>query len=85
MNLTRVAITRPVFMLMLMLAAIFIGRLSYNSMRVEQNPDVQFGVITVTTGAVGTCCALGGTVTTAAQRSESDRFDDSQALRRRSP
>jgi len=36
-------------MLMLMLAAIFIGRLSYNSMRVEQNPDVQFGVITVTT------------------------------------
>lgn len=34
---------------MLMLAAIFIGRMSYNSMRVEQNPDVQFGVITVTT------------------------------------
>ncbi|MCC7435877.1 MAG: efflux RND transporter permease subunit [Methanoregulaceae archaeon] len=49
MNLTRVAIARPVFMLMLMLAAVFIGRLSYQSMRVEQNPDVQFGVITVTT------------------------------------
>lgn len=36
-------------MLMLMLAALFIGQVSYNSMRVEQNPDVQFGVITVTT------------------------------------
>lgn len=49
MGLTRIAISRPVFMLMLMLAAMLMGWLSYNSMRVEQNPDVQFGVISVTT------------------------------------
>jgi len=48
-GLTKVAITRPIFMLMLMLAAVFIGNLSYNGMRKEQNPDVQFGVIAVTT------------------------------------
>jgi len=49
MGLTRIAITRPVFMLMLMLAAILLGFMSYNGMRVEQNPEVQFGVISVTT------------------------------------
>ena len=49
MGLTRIAIARPVFMLMLMLAAILMGWLSYNGMRVEQNPEVQFGVISVTT------------------------------------
>ena len=37
MGLTRIAIARPVFMLMLMLAAILMGWLSYNGMRVEQN------------------------------------------------
>lgn len=36
-------------MLMLMLAAILMGTLSYNSMRVEQNPEVQLGTITVST------------------------------------
>lgn len=49
MGLTKIAITRPVFMLMLMLAAMLLGFMSYNSMRVEQNPEVQFGVISVTT------------------------------------
>ena len=49
MGLTRVAISRPVFMLMLMLAAMLLGYLSYNGMRVEQNPEVQFGVVSVTT------------------------------------
>lgn len=49
MGLTRIAITRPVFMLMLMLAAMLLGFMSYNSMRVEQNPEVQFGVISVST------------------------------------
>lgn len=49
MGLTRIAITRPVFMLMLMLAAMLLGYMSYTSMRVEQNPEVQFGVITVST------------------------------------
>ncbi len=49
MGLTKIAITRPVFILMLMLAAMFMGALSYQSMRKEQNPDVSFGMITVTT------------------------------------
>lgn len=49
MGLTKVAIARPVFILMLMLAAILMGWIAYNSMRVELNPDVSFGVVTVTT------------------------------------
>lgn len=49
MWLTRLAISRPVFMLMLMLAAVLLGIIGYNSMRVEENPDVSFGVVTVTT------------------------------------
>jgi hydrophobic/amphiphilic exporter-1 (mainly G- bacteria), HAE1 family len=48
MGLTKVAITRPVFILMLMVAAVLMGWLSYTSMRVELQPDVQFGVVTVT-------------------------------------
>lgn len=49
MNLTRTAINRPVFVLMAMLALILMGWISYSSMRIEQNPDVDFGVATVTT------------------------------------
>lgn len=49
MGLTKIAITRPVFMLMLMLAAILLGYQSVSSMRVEQNPEVNFGVLTITT------------------------------------
>lgn len=49
MNFTRAAITRPVFVLMMMLAAILIGALSYSSMRVELNPEVNFGTVTVST------------------------------------
>lgn len=49
MGLTRTAIQRPVFVLMLMVAAILLGTISYRSMRVEQNPDVSFGIVTVTT------------------------------------
>lgn len=49
MGLTKTALTRPVFMLMLMLAAMLLGYMSYTGMRVEQNPEVQFGVITVST------------------------------------
>lgn len=47
MGLTKTAITRPVFMLMLMLAALILGNQSRTSMRVEQNPEVNFGVITI--------------------------------------
>src|SRR6476620_4848405 len=47
MGLTRTAITRPVFILMLMVAALLVGTISYRSMRVEENPDVSFGVVVV--------------------------------------
>lgn len=49
MNLTRTAIQRPVFILMLVLASILMGTMAYRSMRVELNPDVSFPVVTVTT------------------------------------
>ena len=47
MGLTKTAITRPVFILMLMVAALLIGTISYRSMRVEESPDVDFGVVNV--------------------------------------
>ncbi len=53
MGLTRTAIARPVFVLMLMLSAIIMGWISYNSMRKELNPDVSFGVVTVVTSYPG--------------------------------
>ena len=49
MNLTRAAISRPVFILMIVLGAFLMGTISYRSMRVEQNPEVSFGTITVVT------------------------------------
>ena len=49
MGLTRTAIQRPVFILMMMLAVVMMGTIGYNSMRLELNPDVSFGVVTVTT------------------------------------
>ncbi|RYG23160.1 efflux RND transporter permease subunit [bacterium] len=49
MNLTRTAIARPIFILMLIFAALLGGFISYRSMRVEQNPEVSFGTITVVT------------------------------------
>ncbi len=49
MGLTKTAIERPVFILMLMLVAVLMGLISYNSMRTELNPDVDFGVVSVTT------------------------------------
>lgn len=49
MNLTRTAITRPVFILMLMIAAILMGSIAYRSMRLELNPEVSFPTISITT------------------------------------
>lgn len=49
MGLTKLAITRPVFMLMMMLMCIFGGWQAFNSMRKEENPEVSFGSITITT------------------------------------
>ena len=53
MNLTRTAIARPIFILMLIMAAFLGGLISYRSMRVEQNPEVSFGTITVVTTYAG--------------------------------
>src|SRR5579862_3159864 len=53
MGLTKAAIARPVFVLMLMLGAILIGWISYNSMHKELNPDVNFGSITIVTTYAG--------------------------------
>ena len=49
MGLTKTAIQRPVFVLMLMLAALLMGNMALKSMRVEQNPDVSFGTVTILT------------------------------------
>jgi hydrophobic/amphiphilic exporter-1 (mainly G- bacteria), HAE1 family len=49
MGLTKLAINRPVFILMLMCGMILMGTLAYRSMRVELNPEVNFGMIGVTT------------------------------------
>jgi HAE1 family hydrophobic/amphiphilic exporter-1 len=48
-GLTKLAITRPIFVFMLMALAILGGLIGYRSMRIELNPDVSFGVVTVTT------------------------------------
>jgi HAE1 family hydrophobic/amphiphilic exporter-1 len=47
MNLTRAAITRPVFIYMLVLGALLMGFISFRGMRVEDNPEVNFGVVQV--------------------------------------
>ena len=49
MGLTKLAIQRPVFILMLMLLIVMTGFTAYRSMRVEENPDVSFGFISITT------------------------------------
>jgi multidrug efflux pump subunit AcrB len=53
MNLTQGALNRPIFVFMLVLAAFLGGALSYNSMRLELNPDISFGTVTVTTSYEG--------------------------------
>ena len=49
MGLTRAALARPVFILMLMLAAFLLGTIAYRSMRQELNPDVSFPVVSIST------------------------------------
>lgn len=53
MGLTRTAITRPVFILMLIFAALLLGFMSYVTMRVEENPDVTFGAIAISVAYPG--------------------------------
>ena len=49
MGLTKLAITRPVFIFVMMILTIIMGYMATQRMRVEENPEVQFGTITVTT------------------------------------
>lgn len=49
MRFTQIAISRPVTVLMLILAALFMGSAAYKSMRLELNPEVSFPTITVST------------------------------------
>lgn len=49
MGLTKIAIQRPVFVLMLMLGVMLMGWISVRGMRLEQNPDVAFGNVTILT------------------------------------
>lgn len=49
MGLTKTAITRPIFILMMMLAIIILGLLAFKGMNKELNPDVSFGVVSVMT------------------------------------
>jgi hydrophobic/amphiphilic exporter-1 (mainly G- bacteria), HAE1 family len=53
MNLTKLALTRPVFIFVLMLTAILVGRTAFQGMRKENNPEVNFGTLTVTTAYPG--------------------------------
>lgn len=49
MNLTKTALTRPIFIFILVITTVLIGMLSYQGMRKENNPEVNFGTITVNT------------------------------------
>lgn len=53
MGLTRAALSRPIFIFMLMAAAFLLGFISYSSMRKELNPEVSFGVVTISTAYPG--------------------------------
>jgi len=49
MGLTKLAITRPVFIFMVMLFCMAAGWRAFNSMRKEENPEVTFGTISIST------------------------------------
>jgi HAE1 family hydrophobic/amphiphilic exporter-1 len=49
MNITKTALQRPIFIFILMFTAILIGTMSYFGMRKENNPEVNFGTISVNT------------------------------------
>lgn len=53
MNLTQAAIKRPVWVLMVMISLLVLGYRGLQSMRVEQNPEVEFPNITIQTRYFG--------------------------------
>ena len=54
MNVTKLAINRPIAILMLITAFVILGLVSYNKLPAELNPKVEFPVVTVTTTYAGT-------------------------------
>ena len=54
MNVTKLAINRPIAILMLIMAFVILGLVSYNKLPAELNPKVEFPVVTVTTTYAGT-------------------------------
>ena len=54
MGITRLAIRRPIAILMLVLAFVVLGYISYRSLPAELNPKVDFGVVSVVTTYAGT-------------------------------
>lgn len=51
--MTKIALARPVLIFILVISAILIGTLSFKGMRKENNPEVNFGTITVQTSYPG--------------------------------
>ena len=51
--MTKIALARPVLIFILVISAILIGTLSFKGMRKENNPEVNFGTITVQTSYTG--------------------------------
>lgn len=49
MGLTKLAIERPIFILMIVLFFVFGGCSAYQSLRKEENPEVTFGTVTIST------------------------------------
>ena len=51
--MTKLALSRPVLIFILVITSILVGTLSFQSMRKENNPEVNFGTITVQTSYPG--------------------------------
>lgn len=51
--MTKIALSRPVLIFILVISAILIGTISFRGMRKENNPEVNFGTITVQTSYPG--------------------------------
>lgn len=49
MQLTKISLARPIFILMLMVGSVLLGVFAWSNMRKELDPEVQFGVISITT------------------------------------
>jgi len=54
MGITRLAINRPIAILMLVLALVVLGAISYSKLPAELNPQVDFGTVTINTTYTGT-------------------------------